>query len=205
MSRCNDFTNWFIAMNKREQRAFTLAYVWLARKPNLTESERRTLVTFKQVWFAGKDFMQNRTYEYFIAICKRHAIKIGFMKKPRETGRKGERGAMVEVEWSVEVNGSYWPAMKNGQGKRREVADLVRMKADYRLAIMHKEMTRLGITELTYEYGNIDNRIEQAIEERLREREPEPIQPDPAAEPVPQPNGLDYGFDYTTDTNVTVH
>jgi hypothetical protein len=94
--------------------------------------------------------------------------------------------------------------MKNGQGKRREVADLVRMKADYRLTIMHKEMTRLGITELTYEYGNIDNRIEQAIEERLREREPEPIQPEPAAEPVPQPNGLDYGFDYTTDT-VTVH
>jgi hypothetical protein len=35
MSRCNDFTNRFIAMNKREQRAFTLAYVWLARKPNL--------------------------------------------------------------------------------------------------------------------------------------------------------------------------
>jgi hypothetical protein len=112
---------------------------------------------------------------------------------------------MVPVEWSVEANGSYWPAMKNGKGERREVADLVRMKGAYRLSVMHKEMTRLGITELTYEYGNIDNRIEKVVEEKLRECEAEPVQPDPAAESVPQPNGLDYGFDYTTDTNVTVH
>ena len=151
MSRCNDFTNRFIAMNKREQRAFTLAYVWLARKPNLTESERRTLVTFKQVWFGGKDFVQNRTYEFFLATCKRHGIKIRFMKKPQQTGRKGERGAMVEVEWSVEANGSYWPALKTGKGERREVADLIRMKADYRRGVLHKEGSRLGIPHLTNE------------------------------------------------------
>jgi hypothetical protein len=185
MSRCNDYTNWFVAMNKREQRGFTLAYVWLARKPNLTESERRTLITFKSVWFAGKDFRNERTFVFFLDMCKRHGVAIVVDKKPKHTGLKGAKGKMAPVEWTIEMDGWYWPALKNGDGTKREVVDLIRMKMEYRISALHKEMARLGIAELTYEFGNIDNRIEQAVDEKLREREPEPIQPEPAGTRAP--------------------
>jgi hypothetical protein len=203
MSRCSDYTNWFVCMNRREQRAFTLAFVWLALKPNLTMSERRTLETFEKVWLAGKDFVLGRTFSYFITLCQIHHVTIRFPKKPSDTGRRGEKGGMIDTDWTVpEVNGSYWPAMKNGQGERRSNADLVQMKADYRRSVMLKEMNRLGVSELAYKY-NIDARIEKLVDERLAEREPVQ-QPTPTSTPtesVPRPNlfdSLDYGFDYNT-------
>jgi hypothetical protein len=209
MSRCsNDYTNGFVMMNKREQRAFTLALVWLALKPDLTMSERRTLETFEKVWLAGKDFTLGRSFDFFLALCKRKQVPIRFMKKPADTGRRGEKGAMVEIDWTVpDPNGSYWPAVKNGEGERRSNEELIQMKADYRRGIMLKEMARLGVSELSYKY-NIDDRIERVVDERLRERdsEPEQVQPEPTSTPtstesVPRPNPfdrLDYGFDYNT-------
>ena len=209
MSRCSDYTNGFVCMNKREQKAFTLAMVWLALKPNLTMSERRTLETFEKVWLAGRDFMPDRAYDYFLALARRHQVPIRFKKKPSDTGRRGEKGAMVDTDWTVpEVNGSYWPAMKNGQGERRTNADLVQMKAKFRTEIMLKEMARLGVSELAYKY-NIDDRIERVVDERLREREPAQVQPTPTPEQV-EPEQIEVVYDRPSSliqwpTSETVH
>ncbi len=198
MSRCSDYTNGFVCMNKREQRAFTLAMVWLALKPNLTMSERRTLETFEKVWLAGRDFIPDRAYDYFLALARRHHVTISFMKKPPDTGRRGEKGAMVETPWTVpEVNGSYWPAMKNGQDERRSNDQLVQMKADYRRGVMLKEMARLGGSELAYKY-NIDDRIERVVDERLAERIPAQVPVEKQVEQERPKDGLTYDLAYNT-------
>jgi hypothetical protein len=208
MSRCNDYTNGFVCMNRREQRAFTLAFVWLALKPNLTRAERRTLETFEKVWLAGRDFTEDRTFSFFVTLCKLHHVPIRFKKKPSDTGRRGEKGAMVDADWTgPEPNGSFWPAMKDGQGEKRPNADLVEMKKQYRTEVILREMARLGVSELVYKY-DLDARIERVVDDRLREHKPAQVEqpkPEPVERYFPRPNGLDYGFDYTDHTNVTVH
>jgi hypothetical protein len=191
-------------MNRREQRAFTLAFVWLALKSNLTTSERRTLETFERVWFAGKDFTKDRAFHYFTTLCKMHHVPVRFMKKPSDTGRRGEKGAMIEVDWTdPEPNGSYWPAMKNGKGERRTTEELIAMKKQYRTEVMLKEMARLAVSELTYKY-DFDARVERVVDERLAEREPERIQPEPQRIDNPSER-LTYDRAYSIPTSPTVH
>ena len=164
MSRYSAYTHWFVLMNKREQEAWTKAFVWLAIKPYLTMSERRTLTEFERVWFAGKDFTADRTYDWFLAACQRHRVTIQFMRKPPEVGRRGERGAMGEVEWTKpEVDGSYWPASKDGKGRKREVDEIIRMKELYRTKVKLLEMARMGIGELTFRHDQIDVMVERRL------------------------------------------
>jgi len=171
MSRYSAYTHWFILLNKREQEAFTKAFVHLAMKP-LSMSERKTMTAFERVWFAGKDFTPDRTFAYFVDMARRHHVRIEFNKKPEEAGRRGEKGAMRRVEWTnPEVNGSYWPASKK-DGEKRGVDETVRIKAKYRTRAKLLEMARLGIPELTFSNEQIETMVDRKVQERVREIEP---------------------------------
>lgn len=192
MSRYSAYTHWFILLNKREQVAFTLAFVWLATKPNLTMSERRTLAEFERVWFAGKDFTPDRTFDFFIAACRRHRVKIEFMRKPPELGRRGERGMMQMVEWDQpEATGAYWPEPKHRDGTRKSFAEITEEKAKLRTKTKLLEMAKLGVPELTFSHEQIEQMIDRKVEDRVREIEPEVQEPEDArveSNPAPTTN-----------------
>jgi hypothetical protein len=174
VSRKNEYTNGFIEMNKREQAAWSRAFVRVAIKPGLTMSERRTLCEFERVWEGlGSDFTEDRTYDMFLALCQRHHVPIRFMRKPPDTGRRGEKGAMVEVEWTTpEKNGSYWPPHKDKDGNRRTFEEMRRLKREYRIKVKLAEMARIGISSLTYSSEQIEQVIDRKVGERVREIEP---------------------------------
>lgn len=175
MSRYSAYTHWFVLLNKREQEAFTLAFVWLALKPNLTMSGRRTLTEFERVWFAGKDFYPDRTFEFFVATCRRHHVKIEFMRKPEEVGRRGERGVMAPAQWDkAEADGSYWPASKHSDGTKKTAEEIIAEKAKFRTKVKLLEMAKLGVAELTYSREQIEVMVERKVDERVREIEPSP-------------------------------
>src|SRR5260370_41939563 len=100
---------------------------------------------------------------------------------------------MVDTDWTVpETNGSYWPASKNGSGEKREIAEIIRLKQDYRRDVMLREMSRLGINELVYKHDHIQNKIERAVEhavdERIRERD---LVESPVVESAPAPASVE--------------
>lgn len=174
MSRKNEYTNGFVEMNKREQAAWTRAFVHVAIKSGLTMSERRTLGEFERVWEGlGSDFTEDRTYDMFLALCQRHQVPIRFMRKPSDLGRKGEKGAMEMVEWTKpDKNGSHWPPHKDKDGNKRTNEEMRRLKREYRLKIKLAEMARLGVSSLTYSSAQIEELIERKVIERVREVEP---------------------------------
>jgi len=157
-------------MNKREQRGFTNAIVEAGIRSSLTDSERRTLAKFEDVWDEGRDFTPGRTFDWFLNLCRRHRVTIRFMKKP---SRRSGGGDMVEVEWSgPEESGSYWPPFSTGEKPnrvKRTVEQIRKLKADFRRECKLEHMKRLGISKLDYrrDLSDLAGRLDQ-LEARNR-------------------------------------
>jgi hypothetical protein len=181
MSRYNEYTRWFICMNRNEQAGWTRAFVHLARKPELTASECITLSYFEKAWLSGKDFTADRTYDLFIQACRRHGVLIRFRKKPARLGREGERGKMEWVQWTQpEQDGSYWPAWKV-HGRKRTTDEVVKLKIEFRRKVMLTEMMRLGIDRLNFTRTETEEQIRSVVREEIaqikREYEQQPAEP----------------------------
>lgn len=141
MSRCNHHTRNYVWMNKRQQEAFSKAWVELDRK-NLDESDRKTSEEFADEWLSGRDLRNDPggVLERFVLACRRHGIRITYLRKPSGTP-DDPGGEMYETEWyRAEVFGSYWPAFhSHAEGKKpkarrtyRTREERLQMKADYR-------------------------------------------------------------------------
>lgn len=180
MSRLNRYTSGFIEMSGRELDGWTRAFVRVAIKAELTVSDRKTLGYFERIWESGSDLTENRTYDLFLALCRRYHVPIQFMRKHPDTGRKGEKGGMVLTEWTTpEPNGSHWPPLKDKNGVKRTNEQMRAMKRERRIRVKLQEMARLGVASLTFGTDQIEAMIERKVIEQVREIEPMVSTPQP--------------------------
>ena len=204
MSQCNqEYTKGFVWTNQREQAGFTRAIVEISLKSNLTDAQRTTVAKFEDIWLAGRDFTLGKTFDWFIAACNQHNVPIRFMKKP---SRKRGGGAMFETVWiRPEPMGSFWPPYTNKDKTKRSPEQIAKLKADYRVKVMHDHMKQLGIRTLDYRVDRskavqamVDAKVVATVEAKLATLvQPTPVPTETVSTNVvplrPIPDEIDFG------------
>lgn len=182
VSKCNPKTGHRVLMSKREQEAFTQAYVILASRGILGTDERKTLRKFRDTWFKGNDFDGRPGYfgtlHYFVELAAKYKVPIQYMRRP--SARRGHpAGEMYLAQWSEpDLDGSCWPAPKKGEDWK------VRMeqKRRFRIRIAHEAMAKHEIYDI--DLGDFQIALKEAVERASAEK-PEPLsKPEPKTIPA---------------------
>lgn len=162
MSKCNPKTKFRVLMSKREQAAFTRAYVVLASRGILDSESRKTLRTFRDAWFRGDDLQRldgKRTIlDFFVALAAKYKVPIQFMRRP--SVRRGQpAGEMYLCQWTVpEFDGSCWPAPKKGE----DWQDRKAQKREFRIRTLHEVMAEMGVYDI--DLGDFQVAVKEAVE-----------------------------------------